>query len=117
MLLVPIPWANRTWALPFLTVLAPSERYHHSRHQRHKRLTDWGRQLLKQVRCWLPEREIRVVADSSFATFELLWAVSQMRDPVHLVTRLRLDAELFNPAPPPRPGQMGRPRKVVGLIL
>ncbi|MCS6849241.1 MAG: transposase [Anaerolineae bacterium] len=27
MLLVPIPWAQRVWALPFLTVLAPSERY------------------------------------------------------------------------------------------
>ncbi len=27
MLLAPIPWAQRVWALPFLTVLAPSERY------------------------------------------------------------------------------------------
>ena len=26
MLLAPIPWAGRVWALPFLTVLAPSER-------------------------------------------------------------------------------------------
>lgn len=26
MLLVPLPWAQRVWALPFLTVLAPSER-------------------------------------------------------------------------------------------
>jgi len=27
MLLSPMPWAGRVWALPFLTVLAPSERY------------------------------------------------------------------------------------------
>ena len=27
MLLASIPWAKRVWALPFLTVLAPSERY------------------------------------------------------------------------------------------
>jgi len=27
MLLVPIPWAGRVWALPFLTALAPSQRY------------------------------------------------------------------------------------------
>jgi hypothetical protein len=27
MLLVRVPWAKRVWALPFLTVLAPSERY------------------------------------------------------------------------------------------
>jgi hypothetical protein len=26
-LLVPISWAERVWALPFLTVLCPSERY------------------------------------------------------------------------------------------
>ena len=27
MVMVPIPWANRRWALPFLTVLAPSQRW------------------------------------------------------------------------------------------
>jgi hypothetical protein len=31
MLLVPIAWAGRVWALPFFTVLAPSERYHQQR--------------------------------------------------------------------------------------
>lgn len=94
MLLVPIPWGQRTWALPFLTVLAPSERYHQTRQVRHKRLTDWGRQMLRQVRRWLPQRAIVVVADSSFAAFEFLWALSQMSRAVHVVTRLRLDAEL-----------------------
>lgn len=28
MVLVPVPWAKRVWALPFLTVLSPSERYY-----------------------------------------------------------------------------------------
>ena len=112
MLLVPIPWGQRTWALPFLSVLAPSKRYHQTRQVRHKRLTDWGRQMLRQVRRWLPERAIVVVADSSFAAFEFLWALSQMSPAVHVVTRLRLDAELYQPAPLRRPKQMGRPRKV-----
>src|SRR5262245_54802492 len=40
MLLVPIPWAGGTWALPFLTVLAPSERYHQKCRRAHKKLTD-----------------------------------------------------------------------------
>src|SRR5205809_4972463 len=44
MLLTPIPWAKRVWALPFLTVLAPSERYHAERGVRHKKLSDWARQ-------------------------------------------------------------------------
>lgn len=112
MLLVPIPWAKRTWALPFLTVLAPSARYAQSRQRRHKRLTDWARQMLRQVRRWHPARAIVLVADSSFAAFELLWALVQLPPPVHVVTRLRLDAQLYRPAPPRKPGQMGRPRKV-----
>lgn len=52
MLLGEIPWAHRVWALPFLTVLAPSERYDQQRKHRHKTLTDWGRQMLLQVRRW-----------------------------------------------------------------
>ena len=46
MLLSPVPWARRIWALPFLTALAPSERYHQERGLRYKRLTDYARQLL-----------------------------------------------------------------------
>src|SRR5918998_1621101 len=60
MLVVPIPWARRPWALPFLTVLAPSERSARERGGRHKRLTDWARQALLQAARWLPGR--RVVA-------------------------------------------------------
>ena len=49
MLLTPISWIGRVWALPFLTVLAPSERYHEERQERHKKLTDWARQMILQV--------------------------------------------------------------------
>ena len=40
MLLAPVGWAGRTWALPFLTVLCPSERYHQEQGKKHKKLTD-----------------------------------------------------------------------------
>jgi len=40
MLLAPIPWAQRVWALPFLTVLAPSQRYYQGRKRAYKKLTD-----------------------------------------------------------------------------
>jgi len=112
MLLVEIPWAQRVWALPFFTVLAPSERYHHRQGRRHKVLTDWARQMLTQVRRWLPQRAIILVADSSFAALELLESLRQLPHPVQVVTRLRLDAALYNPAPERLPKQMGRPRKV-----
>lgn len=45
MRLVPMPWAKRVWALPFLTVLAPSERDHQERGQRHQKLTDGARPM------------------------------------------------------------------------
>src|ERR671918_42492 len=65
MLLAPIPWAKRVWALPFLTVLAPSERYHQERGLPHKKLTDWARQMLLQARRWFPRRTLVGVGDSS----------------------------------------------------
>jgi hypothetical protein len=116
MLLVPIPWAQRVWALPFLTVLAPSERYHQTQGRRHKALTDWARQMLVQVRRWLGHRPMVVVADSSFAALDFLASVSHRPSPVHVVTRLRLDAALYQPAPPRDAHTIGRPRKV-GLRL
>ena len=108
MLLAPVPWAHRVWAMPFLTALAPSERYCQQRGRRHKKLTDWGRQLVLQARRWLPGRELVVVADSAFAALEFLAAVS--RHGVACITRLRLDAALYDPAPPRLPGTNGRPR-------
>ena len=38
MLLAPIPWAGRVWALPFLTALAPSKRFAREQGRRHKKL-------------------------------------------------------------------------------
>jgi hypothetical protein len=107
MLLPHITWAGRVWALPFLTVLAPSERYAQQHQHRHKKLTDWGRQSLLQVARWLPERQIIAVADSSYAVIDLLNAV---RRHVCMITRLRLDARLFNPPARRRSGTVGRPR-------
>ncbi len=112
MLLVPVPWASRVWALPFLSVLAPSERYAQERGNKpHKKLTDWARQMLLLVRRWWPEREIVAVADSGYACIRLLAACRRfLPKPVTFVTRLRLDAALYEPAPPRKPKQMGRPR-------
>jgi hypothetical protein len=111
MLLVQIPWAGRVWALPFLTVLAPSERYHQKRHRRHKTLVNWGRQMLLQLRRWLPERPIVLVVDSGYAALDFLGCLTSQRRPITCITRLRLDAQLYAPAPPRRKGQIGRPRR------
>ena len=108
-LLVPIPWSGRVWALPFLTPLCPSERYYQHYQRTHRPLTERARQVLRLVQRWLPERSVVVVADSSFAALELLAAVTSAT--LRVVTRLRLDAALYEPAPARVAGPPGRPRK------
>src|SRR5215204_3224808 len=109
-LLAEVRWASRVWALPFLSALAPSERYAKEHGQRHKSLTEWAFQLLLLVRRWYPHREIVAVADSTYASLKLLERCRELRNPITFITRLRLDAALYEPAPPRYPGQMGRPR-------
>ena len=67
-------------------------------------------QLLLLVRRWWPERQIVAVADSTYASLKLLDRCRSLSKPVTFITRLRLDAALYEPAPPRRPGQVGRPR-------
>src|SRR5919112_4827639 len=105
MLLVEVPWASRVWALPFLSALAPSERYAALRGGRHKKITEWAWQLLLLVRRWYPQREIVAVADRAYASLKLLSRCRSLSKPVTFVSRLRLDAALYEPAPVRRPGQ------------
>jgi hypothetical protein len=108
MLLTPIPWAGRVWALPFLTVLAPSERYHDQRKKRHKTITDWARQMVRQVHRWLPSRQLIIVGDGSYAVLAFLANLVRLPQ-VSIITRMRLDASLYDPAPQRKEGKKGRP--------
>jgi len=109
-LLAEVPWAKRVWSLPFLSTLAYSERYAQEQGKRHKTLSEWAWQLLLLVRRWWPEREIVAVADSTYASLKLLDRCRSLSNPIAFITRLRLDAALYEPAPPRYPGQIGRPR-------
>jgi len=103
-LLAEVPWASRVWALPFLSALAYSERYAKECAKRHKPLTEWAGQLLLLVRRWCPEREIVAVADGGYASLKLLDRCRRLKRPITFITRLRLDAALYEPAPPRYPG-------------
>ena len=109
MLLVEVPWAGCVWGLPFLTVLCPSERYYQGKKRRHQRLTDRAWQIIQLIVRWLPDRHLVFVGDSSFAVLDLLYLVSSTPG-VDMITRLRLDAQLYDPAPKRKAGQTGRPR-------
>ena len=104
-----VPWAGRHWALPVLTVLAPSSRYYQRQVRRHKKITDWARQMVMLLRRWLPHRPLVLVGDNGYAVLDLLHCCQSLREPVTLIVRLRLDAALYAPAPPRQPGQNGRP--------
>jgi hypothetical protein len=119
MLLVRVPWADRFMALPFLTLLAPSKRFYAGKSRTPKTLLDWARQAALQIHRWLPDRYIVVVGDSAFAAIEFLAAVCNH---VCVVTRLRLDANLFHFPPPKRKGPgrrpiRGKPHKKLSAIL
>lgn len=103
MLLVPVPWSRRVWALPLLTALCrpaakPSQR-------RHKSSIEWVRQMMKQVRRWLPGRLLVLVVDGGFAAVSLALACVENR--VAMVSRRRWDAALYHPPAPQRQGKRG----------
>jgi hypothetical protein len=50
------------------------------------------------------------VADRAYASLKLLNHCRKLSKPITFLTRLRLDAALYEPAPPRKPGQIGRPR-------
>ena len=116
MLLTRVGWAGRHWALPFLTALVPSGRYDWQKGRRHKRFADYAQQMLDCLRRWLPDRDLVVVCDGGYAKREFLLHCQNMSNPIVVITKLRKDASLYQPAPPRRPGQIGRPR-VVGARL
>jgi DDE superfamily endonuclease len=103
MLLVPVPWSRRVWALPFLTALCwPTQQ--HGRH-RHKTSIDWVRQMMQQVRRWQPGRRLVMVVDGGFAAVSL--ALACVKSQVVMVSRLRWDAALYHPPGPQPPGRRG----------
>jgi DDE superfamily endonuclease len=103
MLLVPVPWARRVWALPFLTALCrPVEQ---AKPRRHKTSVDWVRQMMQQVRRWLPGRPLVLVVDGGFAAVSL--ALACVKSQVTMVSRLRWDAALYHRPVPHPPGKRG----------
>lgn len=102
MLLVRVPWSQRLWALPFLTVLAPHEKTHTALGKRHKTSIDWVQQMTSQVRRWLPQRQIILITDGGLIAVKLGLRCKRYRQPVTFISRLHLNIRLFDPPAPRR---------------
>lgn len=120
MLLTPLPWLKKkSWALPVLTALCPSERYWKKRTQPrcHKSLMDWAGQILcwlvRYTKCW--NRKVYLVGDGTYATYELMDKARGFG--LGLIVRMRIDARLFNFPPPPITGKRGPKPKIGKRIL
>jgi hypothetical protein len=109
LLLPPMPWAQRVWALPLMTVRCPSERFYERQGRRPQTLVERAWHIMHVVVRWWPGREVVCVAESSDAALELLDHVKKWSR-ASWITRLRLDAALDDPPPKREPRQQGRPR-------
>lgn len=90
-------------------MLCPSQRFYQQRRRQRQQITERAWQIIQLVARRLPAGTLIFVADSSFAVIELLKQDSLLLD-VSLITRLRLDAALYDEAPRRKSGQIGRPR-------
>jgi hypothetical protein len=100
-------FARRTWGLPFLTLLCPSERANAKRQRRHQTVPEkamWGMRLIAR---WLAHRRLVMVGDGAFASLAVF---RTLKDRAVCVARWRMDARFFNPPPPRKKGQKGRSR-------
>ncbi len=103
--LVAVPWSTRVWALPFLSALCwPKDKS--GKRRRHKTGVDLVRQMMCQVRRWLPERMIVMVVDGGFAAVSL--ALACRKQDVVMVSRMRSDAALYHPPALQPSGKRGR---------
>jgi hypothetical protein len=110
MLLVKVPWSNRVWALPFLTVLAPSEATNQANGRRHKTSIRWIMQMMGQVHRWMRDRALILIVDGGLVSVELGWRCLQYG--VTLVGTLPINARLFDePGLQPLNKRGPRPKK------
>jgi hypothetical protein len=99
-------FAARTWGLPFLTILSRSEQTDARRKRRHQTLPEKATWAMRLIARWCPGRRLVMVADGGYASLDVFWA---LRERAVCVARCRIDARFFNPPPPRRKGQIGRP--------
>ncbi|WP_407542904.1 transposase (plasmid) [Deinococcus radiomollis] len=91
-----------------MTALVPSQRYNEGRGHQHRTLTDWARQMLRVVQQWCPGRQL-IVVDNAYSVVRWLSDLQQGHQ-ITVITRLRLDAPLYELAPERQAGQKGRTR-------
>jgi len=111
-ILIAVPWSDRWWALPFMAIPTLSPKTNAKLNKRHRTLVEWADVMICKVRRWQPDREIILVGDGTYAAVPLVQRCQRLKRPVKLVSRLRLDARLFDPpGPQPKSKRGPKPKK------
>jgi len=112
-ILIQPPWCRRPWALPYLTVLAPSKKANQATGKKHKTCIDIACQVVLSTTRWLRLQGVssRVVflGDGGYATIKFMQTC--IRTQTTLVCRFRLDASLYDWPPIQLKGKRGRKPK------
>jgi hypothetical protein len=108
------PFSERFFALPFMTVLEPSAKSNKAANKRHKTTLQWTIQMIMQVVRWLKNTPIILVGDGGFACGKLAWRCLKFK--ISLISRLKINACLYDFAPESEPGKRGR-KKTKGAKL
>lgn len=110
MLLTPVSWTQRVWALPVLTVLALHPKTSQAMGKRHKTTIDRIMQMVSLLRRWLPGRRLVLVTDGALVAVKLGWRCRQQE--VTFISRLHLNLRFFDPPTPKPAGRRGVQAKV-----
>jgi hypothetical protein len=108
------PFSLRYFALPFLTVLEPSEKSNKIAKRRHKTTLNWTIQAIKQITRWVKSVPIILVGDGGFACARLAWTCLKYK--ISLISRLKMNARLYDFPSADAPGKRGR-KKIKGQKL
>jgi hypothetical protein len=106
--LVHLPFAGRPWALPLLVDLYRPEEENRRRGRPHRTPARLMCRLLRLALLRFPGRRFTFVGDGAYGTHEVARFCRRHAGRLSLVSKLRPDANLFEP-PPPYAGR-GRPR-------
>ena len=108
-LLLPLPFSSRPWALPFMTILSPSKQANEAAGKPHRTSIDWTIVMVKLICRWLNKRSWILIGDGAYACLHLAHVCIAYN--VTLISRLRLDTQLYEFPPIEASGKRGRKRK------
>ena len=104
-LIIPLPWCQRYWALPFLSLLAPSKKANEKAGIKHQTSIEWTIKMVSVVSRWMLRKPWILLGDGAYACMDL--AHHCLKNTVTLISRFRLDAQLFE-MPVYKPKMRGR---------